>query len=91
MVGATTLLFDQLHCATETRDPCATIPAPRGSGPQPEGAPGLSMRATTTMPRGETAELSSSSGCARWSMSERPGARQHLAIVAPAAVLERLR
>src|SRR5688572_32380831 len=42
--------------ATEPRDAWSTMPGPRGSGPQPEGAPESRMRATTTMPRGETAE-----------------------------------
>jgi hypothetical protein len=56
MVGETTWLDDQLYCATETGDPCSTMPAPHGSGPEPEGAPGMPMRATTTMPRSQSAE-----------------------------------
>lgn len=42
--------------ATETRDPSVTMPEPRDSLPESQGAPGVSMRVTTTTPRGETAE-----------------------------------
>lgn len=53
---------------TEPRDPCATMPKPRDSRSESQGAPGVSMRAFTTMSRGE-----------------------HLVVIAPAGVLERLR
>ena len=54
MVGETTWLDDKLS-ATEPPDSCGTMPEPRDSRSESQGAPGMSMR-TTTMPGGETAE-----------------------------------
>jgi hypothetical protein len=55
MVGDTTWLDDALR-AIDAHTQCATMPEPRDSRPGSQGAPGMPMRATATMQRGQFAE-----------------------------------